>query len=409
MRITRRLGPTLRFTLLAGTLLVLIGTVLPASHAFAAPPGTRPVRYHGVSLRVPASWPVVDLARHPGTCARVDRHAVYLGTPAEGADCPPAIAGRTETVSLRPTTAAGVAPEAATMPRSVPRSPSRGASWALSPAGVTLTVTYGAAPRQVDTILAGAGYTADARPTNTAPAEAAAKPWTTVPGTAATVRGFDACQAPTSATMDAWRKDSSYQAVGVYIGGGDLGCPDQPHLSASWVHQQAGHGWHIFPLYVGRQAPCSDQPYKIVKGEAIRQGTADGADALARARKYGMAKGTIIVDDMEYYDRGGHCSVAVLNYLRGWIEKLDNNGYRSGVYSSRAAAIDDLVAAREAGHYRMPGTIDFAQWDDEATVQNDHIPPTYWVHHRLKQYKGGHNEKHGGVKINIDSDYLDVS
>jgi hypothetical protein len=407
VRHTRRRG-TAAAVLTLPVCALLLAAVLPADAALAAPPGTAPVQYHGVRLRVPASWPVIDLARHPGTCARVDRHAVYLGTPAEDADCPPGIAGRTETVSLRPAGAGQVAPAATALPRSVPESPSRGASWTLAPAGVTLTVTYGTAPRQVDTILAGARYTSGARPGTTAPAEATQKAWTTVPGDV-TARGFDACQAPTSATMDDWRSGSVYRAIGVYIGGGDLGCPDQPNLSASWVHRQAGRGWHIFPLYVGRQAPCSNQSYKITKGRAASQGTADAGDAIARARGYGMAKGTIIVNDMEYYDRGGACSTAVLNYLSAWTVKLNNNGYRSGVYSSRSAAIDDLVAARPSGRYRMPGTIDFAQWDNEATTQDDRIPANYWVHHRLKQYKGAHNEKHGGVKINIDSDYLDVS
>lgn len=406
MRGTRRRG-TAAAILTLPVCAALACAVLPADPALAAPPGTAAVRYHGVQLRVPAGWPVIDLARHPGTCARVDRHAVYLGTPAEGAGCPPGIAGRTETIGLRPATA-GTAPVATALPRSVPESPSRGASWTLAPAGVTLTVTYGTAPRQVDTILAGARYTSDARPEADAPDLTAAKSWTTVPGDV-TARGFDACQAPTSATMDDWRSGSAYRAIGVYIGGGDLGCPDQPNLSASWVHRQAGKGWHIFPLYVGRQAPCSDQSYKITKGKAASQGTADAADAITRARQYGMAKGTIIVNDMEYYDRGGDCTTAVLHYLSAWTLKLNDNGYRSGVYSSRAAAIDDLVAARPSGRYRMPGTIDFAQWDDEATTQDDHIPPNYWVHHRLKQYKGAHNEKHGGVTINIDSDCLDVS
>jgi hypothetical protein len=36
------------------------------------------------------------------------------------------------------------------------------------------------------------------------------------------------------------------------------------------------------------------------------------------------------------------------------------------------------------------------------------VPASYWSNHqRLHQYQGGHNETYGGVKINIDNDYID--
>ncbi|MGH8964309.1 MAG: glycoside hydrolase domain-containing protein [Actinomycetes bacterium] len=37
------------------------------------------------------------------------------------------------------------------------------------------------------------------------------------------------------------------------------------------------------------------------------------------------------------------------------------------------------------------------------------IPDHWWQpHRRIKQYRGGHNETHGGVTLNIDSDSLDA-
>src|SRR5262249_43726610 len=46
--------------------------------------------------------------------------------------------------------------------------------------------------------------------------------------------GFDACSAPSSRSMRAWRESSSFEAVGVYIGGRNRGC-SQPNLTATWV------------------------------------------------------------------------------------------------------------------------------------------------------------------------------
>src|SRR3954452_585521 len=62
--------------------------------------------------------------------------------------------------------------------------------------------------------------------------------WYTVkPADAATVQpatftgyGFDACTAPSTSVMQAW-KASPYRAVGIYIGGVGRGCKQQPNLT----------------------------------------------------------------------------------------------------------------------------------------------------------------------------------
>jgi Domain of unknown function (DUF1906) len=63
------------------------------------------VVYHGYEFQVPASWPVYRLDRHPTTCVRYDVHAVYLGTPGVNMQCPAGLVGRTQTVSVIPSTA----------------------------------------------------------------------------------------------------------------------------------------------------------------------------------------------------------------------------------------------------------------------------------------------------------------
>src|ERR1700761_4731372 len=62
------------------------------------------VVYHGYEFQVPASWPVYRLDQHPTTCVRYDVHAVYLGTPGANMQCPAGLAGRTQTVSVIPST-----------------------------------------------------------------------------------------------------------------------------------------------------------------------------------------------------------------------------------------------------------------------------------------------------------------
>ncbi|HEX6229026.1 MAG TPA: hypothetical protein VFZ41_06130, partial [Solirubrobacterales bacterium] len=64
--------------------------------AAAAPAGaeTRTVEFRGEAARVPASWPIYRLAKHPRMCVRLDRRAVYLGTPSRSQRCPARGAGR---------------------------------------------------------------------------------------------------------------------------------------------------------------------------------------------------------------------------------------------------------------------------------------------------------------------------
>jgi hypothetical protein len=62
------------------------------------------VVYHGFEFQVPASWPVYRLDQHPTTCVRYDVHAVYLGTPGVNMQCPAGLVGRTQTVSVIPST-----------------------------------------------------------------------------------------------------------------------------------------------------------------------------------------------------------------------------------------------------------------------------------------------------------------
>jgi peptidoglycan hydrolase-like protein with peptidoglycan-binding domain len=59
--------------------------------------------------------------------------------------------------------------------------------------------------------------------------------------------------------------------------------------------------------------------------------------------------------------------------------------------------------------FTLPDRIWLARWDGVANTSSDYILEDGWrPGGRVKQYKGGHDERWGGVKINIDSNYLEL-
>ncbi|PRY32972.1 glycoside hydrolase domain-containing protein [Pseudosporangium ferrugineum] len=240
-----------------------------------------------------------------------------------------------------------------------------------------------------------------------APAAAAVPPQ---PGTY-TGYGFDACAAPSAATMTAWL-ESPYRAAGIYFGGDNRGCT-QANLTADWVAAQQAAGWHLIPLYVGPQASCTTSTKKILIDDtrAAAQGRAAAEDAAARAAALGLAEDSVLIYDMEAYRTDdATCRAGVLAFMSAWTARLHDLRYLSGFYSSMSSGVADQVAAYPTAGYVRPDLLDFARWDQVATVTDPAIPAGYWPsHRRIKQYRGGHDETWGGVTINIDNDYLDVA
>ena len=224
-----------------------------------------------------------------------------------------------------------------------------------------------------------------------------------------TATGFDACTAPSVAAMQTWYRTSSYRAVGIYIGGRDRACASG-NLSPSWVGSVAAQGWSLIPVYVGSQAPCAGQKNmaKMQPAQAARQGAAEAADAADQAQAYGLAQGSPVYFDLEAFketDQG--CAATVRTYLNAWTRELHARGFYSGVYGSAASGMVMLAAAGGTS-FAEPDAIWIARWDRQARTADDSVPASMWSgRKRIKQYLGGHVEKHGGVAINIDSDYLD--
>ncbi len=240
----------------------------------------------------------------------------------------------------------------------------------------------------------------------TAPAAAA----TAEPGTY-TGSGFDACSAPTSARMDSWLA-SPYRAVGVYIGGKNRACT-QPELTAAWVSHQQAKGWHLLPIYLGLQAPCttSNKKYLIDPDQAAAQGRSEADAAVSAAKALGLPTSSTLYFDMEAYDSNdAACTATVLSFLGAWTTRLHDSGYFSGVYGSLGSTVRDLVDNYRSISRPRPDYLWFARYDGVANTTNSAIPNDYWApHRRIHQYRGGHDETYGGVKINVDNDAVDVA
>jgi hypothetical protein len=220
--------------------------------------------------------------------------------------------------------------------------------------------------------------------------------------------GFDTCTAPSLQAMRAWRK--SYSAAAIYIGGEEMAC-DYGNLSASWVRAVRAMGWSLIPLYVGLQAPCTSFSEKIQPRQAPAEGTGAAENAVADAQSFGLGPGTPIYFDMEAYDgANGGCRDSVLSFLNQWTRELHEHRYVSGVYSSAASGAEDLGNATSVSGHPLaePDAIWFALWDNQANVDGlPYLLNSWWnPDRRIKQYQGAHWVKAGGVKLDIDSDWV---
>jgi hypothetical protein len=318
----------------------------------ATPALARTVHFGGRAVDVPAHWPVYRLADHPRMCVRLDRQAVYLGTPGSSQRCPAEAMGGRRAIVVEPRSAAR----------------QRAAASAVAP------------PTPVSTPEAFTGL------------------------------GFDACAAPSSRMMTAWGA-SPYRGIGVYIGGGNRAC-SQPNLTSDWVSEQVAAGWHLIPTYVGLQATTSACSSCAKLSSSLTKATAQGAeearDAVEDAAEIGMGPGSPIYFDMEAYTRTTSATSSTLTFLSAWTDQLHALGYVSGVYSSSASGIADLGRAVSGGTYTMPDHVWTANWNGRQDTLDPYLPSTAWaLHQRIHQYRGGHNETYGLTTINIDNNFID--
>jgi len=247
-----------------------------------------------------------------------------------------------------------------------------------------------------------------------------------VPQAPAPKQAFDAACAPTLDTMTTWWNTSPYTSTAIYLGGSSVYCRSymQPQLNANWVSSVQATGWKLIPIWVGPQAPCTTltdvSKLNADPSVAVHDGFQEAIWAVTRARQLGMASGPIYYD-MEFYPTAdATCRKVVQQFALGWGAGLHFQGYQSGFYSSLCAGIVDLsldvqvantidsiwVAAWAYNDQNDPryGTYVPNLFGYTACAPGRQVPDTMWAsHQRIRQYRGGHDETWGGVKLNVDS------
>ena len=361
------------FRLAAVTAVLALSCGYVASAAVGQRSGFKEVGYAGSTVEVPLSWPVYDLTAAPHTCMRYDRNAVYLGDPGPDQDCPAGAVGQTDTVRIA--------------------------------SDGTVTRTYG------DQASAGGeGRTPQAVHTRLLIPDRPVRAAATYSGL-----GFDTCAAPSTDAMRAWAGASPYHAVGIYIGGRDRACPDG-NLTPGWIRTVARQGWKLFPIYVGLQAPCwkdpgGGHPAVIARSRRWTQGQEAANDAANRAAHFGIAPGSPVYFDMEYYPRNDTgCTQDVQAFLSAWTAQLHARGFVSGIYSSSKGAIADMALLYDSGAAYRADVAWYAHWDKAPKLFGDTtLSDKYWPGpHRIKQYQGGHHETYGGKRLNVDLNVLEA-
>ncbi len=233
--------------------------------------------------------------------------------------------------------------------------------------------------------------------------------------------GFDQCEAPSQDAMTAWLRYSPFRAVGIYMSGALRYCQAQTNLTPTWVSTQLATGWRLLPIHLGAQASCTTrdryQKDKISAdatdnyASARAQGRSEADVATAAAQRLGIVARSTVYYDLEAFNAGiSSCKWSSLWFLSAWTNRLHKNGYVSGVYSSAASGIKVLDDARVTPNnpIALPDQIWIADWNGAANASSTFVRSDGWPGRRIHQYQGGHTETWGGVKINIDRNYLDL-
>ncbi len=237
--------------------------------------------------------------------------------------------------------------------------------------------------------------------------------------------GFDQCEIPGNAALDAWRDSSPYNVVNLYIGGSARACSNRA-LTFSKVSYMYNNGWTFIPTWVGPQAPCTDYRSKMSMDPTVayQEGVQNADQAMAKMYELGLTDanghGGVVYYDLEYYVGDTACQTAVRSFFEGWNSRLHQMSALSGVYGASCHYWSTNNPPQNLSNLKsLTNPLDavwIAKYISTPYYYNPTVsvwgiascfPDTLWSQNqRLRQYTGGHNETWGGYTINIDSNVL---
>jgi photosystem II stability/assembly factor-like uncharacterized protein len=220
-----------------------------------------------------------------------------------------------------------------------------------------------------------------------------------------TNRGFDACSAPSTSTLQTWYNSSPYKDVNFYMGGRNRAC-SQPNLTASWLTTAMNQGWNLIPTWVGYQSQstiCTGcAKYSSNSTTARQQGVDEANLAADAAEALGLTKPNMIYFNLEKYDVETQSDKS---FIDGWSAQIRARGYEAGMYVhwTNVASFTSLT--------NTPRAIWVARWGGVGGSGPSTIPDpnaitgvsnSIFVNNRIWQHWGDITQTWGGATIAID-------
>jgi Domain of unknown function (DUF1906) len=136
-----------------------------------------------------------------------------------------------------------------------------------------------------------------------------------------TYLGFDANEYPGDDVLPELRKTFSFSGYWLNV---PPGAKVNPWMGTRAALVKNGFGFLV--LFNGRLAKELQEP--VNAGDL---GTRDADEAVAAARREGFAAGTVLFLDIE---EGGRMLASQIDYIKGWKDRVDAQGFAAGVYCS---------------------------------------------------------------------------
>jgi photosystem II stability/assembly factor-like uncharacterized protein len=220
-----------------------------------------------------------------------------------------------------------------------------------------------------------------------------------------TNRGFDACTAQSTSTLQTWYNSSPYKDVNFYMGGRNRAC-SQANLTSSWITTALNQGWNLIPTWVGYQSPSSIctgcDKFSTSSTTARTQGVAEANLAADAAEALGLTKPNMIYFNLEKYNTETSAEPA---FIDGWSAQIRARGYVPGMYV-HWTNVNSFVSITNP-----PQSIWVARWSGSGGTGPSTIPDpnaitgvsnTIFVNNRIWQHYGDVNQTWGGITIAID-------